>query len=140
MEKLNNGEMNEPKTNPHFKALGERIRIALKAEGQTQAALSDHVGVDRTTVSHWLAGRHSPRPDQVALIAKFLHTTTDFLLGLEKEDWFYKLDPEIKEFVRSEVASGKPLYLKVAHKARKEGLSVEGMEAIADALRRSREK
>jgi len=119
------------------KAIGKRIGKALESSGIDQGSLGSAVGVDRTTVNHWVTGRHSPRTAQLADIANFLGVSTDYLLGLEKEDWFYRLSPEIREFIRKEVSNGRPVYLKAAQSAKAGGLSAEAIETITQALRKN---
>lgn len=52
--------------------IGDRLRSAMKLNRVTLTDVGNVVGMDRTTVSHWINGRHNPKPDQIAKMAKFL--------------------------------------------------------------------
>lgn len=55
-------------------AFGARLRELRESAGFTQEALGEAAGVDRKTVSRIEGGVHSPRVDQVLLIAAALRT------------------------------------------------------------------
>lgn len=69
------------------KDLGLRITSILQKRGLTQKELSERVGVTQTVMSRYISGDRDPKPDMVANIATALHTTSDFLLGIENEEF-----------------------------------------------------
>lgn len=69
------------------KDLGLRITDILQKRGLTQKELSERVGVTQTVMSRYISGDRDPKPDMVANIATALHTTSDFLLGIENEEF-----------------------------------------------------
>lgn len=65
------------------KELGSRITKALKKQGMTQKALAECIGVTEAVISRYISGDREPKPDTLANMATALHTTSDFLLGIE---------------------------------------------------------
>lgn len=53
----------------------------------SQTALAEHVGVKQATLSRWLSQERETMPNaaQLAAIAGYLGTTTDFLVGLAED-------------------------------------------------------
>lgn len=60
-----------------------RIKEARERVGMTQAQLADKLGISFATLSGYETGRHDPRSDTLAEIARICRTTTDYLLGRE---------------------------------------------------------
>ncbi len=69
------------------KELGTRITETLKKSGITQKELAGRIGVTEAVVSRYVSGDREPKPDILANIATALHTTSDFLLGIETEEF-----------------------------------------------------
>lgn len=69
------------------KDLGLRISGALQKCGITQKQLAERIGVNEDVVSRYVSGKRDPKPDVLANIATALHTTSDFLLSIEKEEF-----------------------------------------------------
>ena len=46
--------------------------------------LADAILVSVRTISYWESGQRECNLDQLTLLSKFFHVTTDFLLGLEE--------------------------------------------------------
>lgn len=67
------------------KELGLRISKTLQKHGMTQKELAGRVGVTEAVMSRYVSGERDPKPDMLANIATALHTTSDFLLGIECE-------------------------------------------------------
>ena len=111
----------------------KQLSKAFSNSGMTQEELAKKISVDRTTISHWVRGRHTPNPGQIKKLATALGVSTDFLMGLEKEDWFYALPPDLREFVREELISGNQ-YLRVADYAKKKRLSHRVIREITDSV------
>lgn len=62
----------------------ERLRALRVARGFTQEELAAQVGIQpgTGTIGVWERAGGKPRFDQLALLARVLHTSGDFLLGL----------------------------------------------------------
>ncbi len=68
------------------KELGKRIQEVLQKNNMTQKELAKRVCLTEAGVSRYISGEREPNPETLANIATALHTTSDFLLGIEKED------------------------------------------------------
>lgn len=65
-------------------ALKDRISIAMKARGMSQAELTRVTKMGSSKVSQILSGKvEDPRLSTVVLIAKALHVSVDFLAGID---------------------------------------------------------
>ena len=53
----------------------------------TQKELAERIGVTEAVVSRYISGDREPKPEMLANIATALHTTSDFLLGIETEEY-----------------------------------------------------
>ena len=62
-----------------------RLKAARKARGLTQQAAADMFGIQLRGYCRWEAGTSEPSLATVAAIARGLHVTADYLLGLEGE-------------------------------------------------------
>lgn len=69
------------------KVFGQRILILLKKQGTTQMELADRINTTEATLSRYVTGDREPKADMLANIATALHTTSDYLLGIEKENF-----------------------------------------------------
>ena len=72
--------------------IGERIAGLLMEQGKTQRELAKQVGTTEASISRYIKGYRVPKGPILANIAKALHTTTDYLLGNEKDS----NDPELE--------------------------------------------
>ena len=72
--------------------IGERIAGLLREQGKTQRALAEQVGTTEVSISRYIKGNRVPKGPVLVNIAKALHTTTDYLLGNEKDS----NDPELE--------------------------------------------
>lgn len=72
--------------------IGERIAGLLMEQGKTQRKLAEQVGTTEASISRYIKGDRVPKGPILANIAKALHTTTDYLLGNEKDS----NDPELE--------------------------------------------
>ncbi len=66
--------------------LGDRVRELRQERGLTQGRLAELAGVSRQLVGAVEAGRHLPRVDSAAAIARMLGTTVEALLATETRD------------------------------------------------------
>lgn len=64
----------------------KQLRAARKAAHLSQTELAASLGVTQQAVGKWENGKSSPDPSTLARIAALLHTTTDALLGLHREN------------------------------------------------------
>lgn len=78
------------------KELGLRISETLKKRGMTQKELAGRIGVTEAVMSRYISGDREPKPDGLANIATALHTTSDFLLGIEREEFSH---PRIRRLI-----------------------------------------
>lgn len=75
------------------KAFGERLLSLLQKQGLTQKQLADRLNTTEATLSRYVNGDREPKADMLANIATALNTTSDYLLGIEKNDYdFPKLE------------------------------------------------
>lgn len=72
--------------------IGERIAGLLMEQDKTQRELAKQVGTTGASISRYIKGDRVPKGPIIANIAKTLHTTTDYLLGNEKDS----NDPELE--------------------------------------------
>ena len=84
------------------KKLGLRISEALQKRGMTQKELANRIGVTESVISRYISGDREPKPDILANIATALHTTSDFLLGIENEEFNH---PRIRRMVARNASS-----------------------------------
>lgn len=59
-----------------------RINSALAERGKMQKELAAAIGVTDNTISYFCSGKRTPNTNQIIAIAKYLHTSADYLLGL----------------------------------------------------------
>lgn len=69
------------------KDMGLRIAETLRNRGMTQKELAERIGVTEAVVSRYISGDRETKPEMLANIATALHTTSDFLLGIETEEY-----------------------------------------------------
>lgn len=82
--------------------LGMRIAEVLQLRGMTQKELAERVGVTEAAMSRYVAGTREPKPETLANIATALHTTSDYLLGLEAEEFDH---PRIRRMIARNAAA-----------------------------------
>ncbi|MBQ3061266.1 MAG: helix-turn-helix transcriptional regulator [Lachnospiraceae bacterium] len=64
---------------------GEKLRSLRKGSNLTQQQLGELLGVAKSVVSYYEQGDRCPSQDVLIRIASVFHTSTDYLLGLEKK-------------------------------------------------------
>ena len=67
--------------------IGAKIRSLRQQNGLTQKELAARIGLTEASMSRYISGDRDPKPDVLANIATALQTTSDFLLGIENEDF-----------------------------------------------------
>lgn len=63
---------------------GQRLRQLRKLKNMTQKQLADSIGVKNSIISFYEVGDRFPSPEIIIKLAAVLHTSTDYLLGVEK--------------------------------------------------------
>ena len=82
--------------------IGEKIRRIRSFRGMTQKELAGRIGVTEAVMSRYISGDREPKPDILANIATALHTTSDFLLGIECEEFDH---PRIRRMIARNASS-----------------------------------
>lgn len=67
--------------------LGQRISDLLRSKGMQQRELAERIGLTEATMSRYISGERDPKPEVIANIATALHTTSDYLLGIEPDEF-----------------------------------------------------
>lgn len=70
-------------SNKRISTTAERLREALERSGKKQADLVRATGLDRGSVSSYLAGKYEPKQKAVYKIAAFLDVSEMWLLGYD---------------------------------------------------------
>ena len=84
------------------KELGNRIAESLQAKGLTQRSLAQHIGVTEAVMSRYISGEREPKPDTLANIATALGVTSDYLLGIEYDEFS---QPKIRRLIARNASS-----------------------------------
>ena len=84
------------------KELGQRILGAIRSKGISQKELAAMLGVTEGVISRYISGERDPKPEMVANIATALHTTSDYLLGIENDDFNY---PRVRRMIARNASS-----------------------------------
>ncbi len=66
--------------------LGERLKLLRESCGILQKELANQLGLSQQTISFYESGRKEPCYETLKNIASYFNVTTDFLLGIEKDD------------------------------------------------------
>lgn len=66
--------------------VADNIKRLRNAAGLSQAALARKLGVTRTSVNAWEMELSLPTAQYLVAMAQLFHTTTDDILGLEKQE------------------------------------------------------
>ena len=83
------------------KSINERIHDLRERSGLTQSDLAIQLGMTRSGVNAWEMGISKPSLENLVILSRILHTTTDYLLGNNNEETIVINDftPEEKERV-----------------------------------------
>lgn len=66
--------------------LGERLKLLRESCGILQKELANQLGLSQQTISLYESGKRQPDYETLKDIANYFDVTTDFLLGIEKND------------------------------------------------------
>lgn len=78
------------------KELGKRISESLKKNNAQQKELAERIGITEAVMSRYISGDREPKPETLANIATALHTTSDYLLGIEHDEFDY---PRVRRII-----------------------------------------
>lgn len=78
------------------KEIGNRISYLLNKNGISQKELADRINVSESVVSRYISEEREPKANVLANIATALRTTSDYLLGIEDDDFS---QPRIKRMI-----------------------------------------
>ncbi len=67
--------------------LGDKIMLLLHKQHLLQKDLAERLNITEAALSRYITGSREPKPETLANIATVLNTTTDYLLGVEKDDY-----------------------------------------------------
>lgn len=84
------------------KELGQKILSAIRIRGISQKELAATIGVTEGVISRYISGERDPKPEMIANIATALHTTSDYLLGIENDDFNY---PRVRRLIARNASS-----------------------------------
>lgn len=85
--------------------LGKRIIDSREALNMKQKELAELIGVTKATMCKYENGQNIPNADILCALARALHTSSDYLLGLSDirepygQNWFY-IEPSEQEMIR----------------------------------------
>ena len=82
--------------------LGGRIAELLTQLNMTQRELADKVNVTEVSMSRYIKGDRVPKGPVIANIATALHTTSDYLLGIEPDDFDF---PKVERLLARNAAT-----------------------------------
>ena len=74
--------------------LHHRVKALMKEQGMTQRELARRTGLTEASVCKYLSGARTPQAEAVVLLAKALGTTSDYLLGIKRDEGSIYLDLE----------------------------------------------
>ena len=82
---------------------GTRLRQLRKEKNLTQKQLASLIGVQHAVISFYELGDRTPSPQIIKKLAVTLHVSSDYLLGIEKQDIIHLdgLDDSDKLVVRT---------------------------------------
>lgn len=78
------------------KEFGERLQSILQSRGVTQKELAARIRTTEATICRYVTGDREPKADMLANIATALHTTSDYLLGIEHDEYDF---PRVKRLI-----------------------------------------
>ena len=65
---------------------GSKLRQLRKEKGLTQMQLASMIGVKNSVISFYEMGDRVPSPEVIKKLAVSLHVSSDYLLGIEKNE------------------------------------------------------
>lgn len=86
--------------------LGSRIAVMRQRAGLSQAALAEKIHVSSSTIGMYEQGRREPSMSILALIARELHVTTDYLLNTGLENTMGQTHPNTEYSPFTTISAG----------------------------------
>lgn len=65
---------------------GNTLKELRQKAGMTQKDLASKIGVTKSVISYYELSERSPSPEMLMKLAAIFHVSTDFLLGIQKQD------------------------------------------------------
>lgn len=65
---------------------GQRLKTLRKQRNLTQKQLAELIGTQNSIISFYEVGDRIPSPEIIVKLARTLHVSSDYLLGLEKNE------------------------------------------------------
>lgn len=65
---------------------GNTLKELRQKAGMTQKDLASKVGVTKSVISYYELSERSPSPEMLMKLASIFHVSTDYLLGIQKQD------------------------------------------------------
>lgn len=65
---------------------GNTLKELRQKAGMTQKDLAAKVGVTKSVISYYELSERSPSPEMLMKLATVFHVSTDFLLGIQKQE------------------------------------------------------
>jgi len=65
---------------------GNMLKELRRKAGMTQKELAGKVGVTKSVISYYELSERSPSPEMLMKLASVFHVSTDYLLGIDKQD------------------------------------------------------
>ncbi len=75
----------------------ERIKELREKNNLTQAELGRRLNVTRSSVNAWEMAVSIPSTEKIAELCNILHTSSDYLLGIENKEYIYIDDFDERE-------------------------------------------
>ena len=75
----------------------KRLRKALELNNMTQSELASKSGLDKSLISHYLAGRYNAKQDKITILSNVLNVSETWLMGFDvelKSDNISKITPQ----------------------------------------------
>lgn len=74
-------------TDSQFDIFGRRLRFVLKSRGLSHRALCERTGITRDSYYYHQRNGTLPSCEDVIAMARYLHISADWLLGLSDDQW-----------------------------------------------------
>jgi len=68
-----------------MKIFGERLKEIREERAVSMSALARQIGTSQQNISRWEGGETVPSAETIVMLCKFLHISSDFLLGLSDD-------------------------------------------------------
>lgn len=78
---------------PTSSSFVERLSDLMIEHNETSPHLADALGIHRTTVTRYLAGKKTPSLQNIVSFANYFNCTSDYLLGIDEQNYFTAFKP-----------------------------------------------